>query len=326
MVWRRKNLNLVGWLVAFLIVFLIFKWLGFSETAKALGMTSIPVLSLAIVVFLVTTLVRLVKWRLVLFNEHGWLETLLLFFASKAIGGLLPARVGELAPLASKKYRTEKISALIIVDRTFETYATLFLGALGFIALNFYDKTIMLLWTLVLVSLSVLFLLLIYTGLWRRLQALFRSWRSAARLFEIVERVSNGLHTFKRSFPLLIGLTFGATILDFVFAQLLFLSVGASVTLALVAAAWCASGVVSVVAFTPGGLGIADIPTVYLYTAYGTPPAQMGAVFVLIRTITIGGSLLLLAISTMAYARYSRDILSRTDLPAGQGSHEGRLG
>jgi len=276
---------IIGWLVAIAIVFLTLRWIGLSGVLKALKDTSIPLLLLALATYLSTILIRLLKWHSVLSAEHGFAETFVVYSSSKAAGSMLPARTGELAPLVSKRFRTRRVSALIIVDRAFETSATLLLGAIGFVLLNFYDATLMILWISVFVALWAVLLLLIYTGFWRRLRKLSDNWARLSRTFEVVEKVSDGLHALKGSFPLLMGLTFLATAVDFVYAQMLFLSIGASVSFWLVAAVWCASGVVSVIAFTPSGLGIADLSGVYLYSKYGTPLEQVGAAFVLTRTI-----------------------------------------
>lgn len=69
----------------------------------------------------------------------------------------------------------------------------------------------------------------------------------------------------------------------FFFIECVFLSLGEPVSFYLVAAAWCTVGLASLVAFTPGGLGIADAPGLYLYSLYGISDSVIGASFVLSR-------------------------------------------
>jgi uncharacterized protein (TIRG00374 family) len=284
----RARLTLVmAWSVALVILAAALYWLGLDKIRDAMRNVSLRILAASLAVSLVATFVRLVKWKLVLGTGFGWRETTRMLFASKAAGGLLPARLGEFAPLASPDYRTAKVSALVIADRAFETYATLLLGAIGIIVLGLRKPALITLWVVVLLTMSIALFLLTYRRLWHHLGRvlLHREWLS--RGLALMEKLSSSLQTMGRfSCPLLV-LSLAATLLDFLFVQIVFLSVGQPVALPLVAAAWCASVLASVVAFTPSGLGIADLTSVYLYELYGVPAGPLGATVVLVRAITL---------------------------------------
>jgi uncharacterized protein (TIRG00374 family) len=284
----------VGWLTAVAILSLIIYWLGIENILESLKKVSIRILLLSVIPFIAGAMLRLIKWKIVVGSDYDWKETACIHFASKVAGGLLPARVGEFAPLASPRYRTAKVSALIIIDRIFETYATLFIGAISFIIIGFRNQTLIILWSGVFIILSIGFFVLLYKGLWQYLEIIAGKWRWLSQFFRLLEKVSHSLQTTRSHWLLLIFISLLATVLDFIYVQLIFLSLGEIVNLFLVAAAWCASVLTSAIAVTPSGLGIADMPPLYLYHLYGVESGNLGASLILSRGISFVLPILLL--------------------------------
>lgn len=290
----RKPGLVLSWSLGIILAGGIILWLGGRGVVEAVQHVEGPYLGLALFALLLGSGLRLVKWQLVLRKEYDFSETTIAFLASKLWGGLLPARVGEFAPLTISRYRTARVSALVIIDRVFESYATLLAGAIGFIILGFRDQTMIVLWISIVVIVSIGFFVATSSALWHRFQQTFGKWRLLATIFQGLEKVSSSLQTLRRYWLLLLSLSLIATMLDFVFIQFLFFSLSQKVSLLLIAVAWCASAFAAMVSITPAGLGIADASYLYVYHLEGIPSATLGAFFVLNRVITLSMPVLLL--------------------------------
>jgi len=308
------KLSSVGtWLVALTILAVTLYWLGLEDILGVLSQVSAPILAASVIAFLIAIFLRLFKWKLVVGADYNWGETTRIFLASKVMGGLLPARIGEFAPLATSRFRTAKVSALIIIDRVFESYVSLFAGAVGFAILGFHNQTLVVLWIAIFLTISTASFLLFYRPLWRRLAATSWRWQWLSQGFALAEKVSQSLQTIGGYWVPLLLFSVAATILDFIFIQLVFLSLGQMVQLPLIATAWCASVLTSVVAFTPAGLGIADLPPLYLYHLYDVPSGPLGAQFVLARMIAMLLPILLLFIAFGLRRREARWTFSESE-------------
>jgi len=331
----------LSWCVALLVIYLIFRWIDPRSTLRQIRSVTPGPLAWCVLFLLAGLAARWVKWLIVLRSEHAIMEMTTLFFVTKLAGSMLPGRLGDMAPLARGRYRTRKMAAFLIADRLFETYATLFLGALGFLAIGLADRRIRLAWLAVVLVVSAVFFALLYRNLWSRLKGwcdacsaslappkqtcyegarrprktrssvlknplCLRALVAAAKLLDLFVRLSEGLRALGGRFPILMILTFIATALDFISVKFLYCSLGYDMSLYLVAAVWCTIGLASVIAFTPGGLGLADAPGMYICVQYGVPEAVVGAGFVLgraVNTLVPWFAFLIYWITRRAYGR-----------------------
>ncbi len=284
---RRRVRVVLGWLVGLFILYLIFRQVNIGQVASSLRTASVELLALSVVLALTAHSLRVLKWYIVLRDQYNSLEVAALFFASKAFGDLSPARLGEFAPLLSGKYRGGKVAALVLTDRFFEAYATLFFGTIGILLLRFRDTRIIAGGVAIFLALSVAFVLLTSVHFWEKMQESLSRRPVLDRGLRIVVAVSRGFVTFKHLSWMLWLISMIATALGLFFFQALFLSVGVRVSWPLAATMAAVAAIASLIAFTPWGLGIIETPLWWLGKLYDLPPTGLGAFYVLARAISI---------------------------------------
>lgn len=284
----NKRIRVVlGWLVALAIIYLIFRQIDISQVIVTLRTASIGLLAVAVALMLAAHFLRVFKWYVVLRDRYDVLEVSVLFFSSRAFGDLSPARLGEFAPLLSGKYRSGKVAALMLVDRFFEIYATLFFGIIGVLLLRFHNFYIIAVGGVVLLAIPAILVLLANTRFWERVQEIFGRWSIVAKGLHVIVVISQEFRVFKRLSWLLWLISMIATFLNLFFFQMLFLSVGVQVSWSLAATMVFVAAITALVAFTPWGLGIVEAPLWWLGRLYNLPPTGMGAFYVLVRVIPL---------------------------------------
>jgi uncharacterized membrane protein YbhN (UPF0104 family) len=300
---RRRVQAVLGWLAGIVILYLIFRQMDVSQVTVSLRTASVGLVTLSVVLALTAHFLRVFKWYVVLRDQYSGLEVAMLFFSSKAFGDLSPARLGEFAPLLSGKYRSGKVAALLLVDRVFEAYATLFFGTLGFLLLRFRDTRIIVGGVAIFLALSVAFVLLASARLWENVQQVSGRWSVLVHGLRIIVAVSRGFGTFKHLSWMLWLISMIATSLGLFFFQVLFLSVGVQASWPLVATMACVAAIAALIAFTPWGLGIVEAPLWWLGRMYGLAPEGMGAFYVLVRAVPLSSIWLLYGL-TLLVSRY----------------------
>lgn len=278
---------ILGWLVALVALYLIYRKIDVSSALASLGKASVGLLAVAVLLTLAGYAIRVFKWYIVLRGEYPLIEIAVLFFSSRAFGDLSPARMGEFAPLLSGKYRSGKVAALLLVDRFFEAYASFFYGIVGILLLGFQDVRVTVAGGVVLLISCLVFVLLINARFWKQVQDRVKKWALLARAVGIVVVVSEGFGTFRQLSWALWLLSMVAKTTGLFFFQVLFLSVGVQVSWPLVATMVFVAAVAALVAFTPWGLGIVEAPIWWLGRMYDLPPEGIGAFYVLVRGIPL---------------------------------------
>jgi len=297
---HRKRVRVgLGWLAGITILYLIFRQMDIGQVTASLRAASVGLLTWSVVLTVTAHFLRVFKWYVVLRDQYNGLEVIILFFSSKAFGDLSPARLGEFAPLLSGRYRSGKVAALLLVDRFFEAYATLFFGAIGFSLLRFRDMRIIGGGVAIFLALSVTFALLASARSWEGVQRTFGQWPVLAGGLRIIVAVSRGFGTFRHLSWMLWLISMIATALGLFFFQVLFLSVGVQVSWPLVATMVCVAAIAALIAFTPWGLGIVEAPLWWLGRLYGLPPEGMGAFYVLVRIIPLSSIWLLYGLALL---------------------------
>jgi uncharacterized membrane protein YbhN (UPF0104 family) len=273
----------LGWIAGIALLIGVYLWLGVGEILHILATLDPLSLLLALGVFVSAHVVRIVKWYFPLGSQYSWLELARLYLMSKIGGALLPGRVGELAPVAQARFRSTMVVAWLAADRIVEAYATLALGALGLVSLGLGDQRIIVLWIGTFASLLGLLWLMLCRPLWTWLEDRSRRWRPIHRLLGLVRRISENMLEFRRYTLLAAGLSLLGTYLDLWLIKSLFLSTGTVVALDVIAASYCLGALVTFVSITPGGLGIVELTSLYIYNLYGVPEAQTGVMMLLSR-------------------------------------------
>jgi beta-1,4-N-acetylglucosaminyltransferase len=274
----------LSWAVGAALIVGLYLWLGVGEILNALAALRPAALLLALGAFALGHVVRIVKWRFPLGRRYGWLELTRLFLVSKVGGSLLPARLGEFAPLAESRFRSTTVAAWLAADRIVEAYATLALGALGLASLGLGDRRIVALWVGAAALLLGAFGLLLHRRLWAWLEGRAGRWKPLRRLFGLARLVSEDVWQFRRHALPIVGLSLLGTCLDLWLIKSLFLAAGTSVPLSVIAASFCLGALVTFVAFTPGGLGFVELTSVYIYNLYGVSQIQTGVIMLLLRS------------------------------------------
>jgi len=273
----------LSWVAGAALIVGLCLWLGVGELLRVLKTLRPMALLLAMSVFVLGHVVRIVKWHLPLGSHYGWLELSHLFLMSKIGGALLPGRVGEIAPVAKTRFRSTTVMAWLAVDRVMEGYATLAFGALGLASLELGDQRVVALWVGTFIVLLVLLVLMLYRPLWSWLEDHTRQWRRLSQLFGLARRISEDMLQFRRHALPALGLTLLGTYLDLWLIKILFLSTGTMVTMNVISASYCLGALITLVSVTPGGLGIVEVTSLYVYDLYGVPEIQTGVVMLLLR-------------------------------------------
>lgn len=277
------RLRWLSWVAGVALVVGLCLWLGVNDILHILTTLDPLSLLLALGMFVLAQVVRIIKWHFPLGSRYGWLELSRLFLMSKIGGALLPGRVGEIAPVAQAKFRSTTVVAWLAADRIVEAYATLALGALGLVSLGLSDRHIVVLWIGTFAALFGLLGLMLYRPLWTWLEDHSRRWRPIHRLLGLARQISEDMLAFRRYTPLAVGLSLVGTYLDLWLIRSLFLSTGTVVAIDVIAASFCLGALVTFVSITPGGLGIVELTSLYIYNLYGVPEVQTGVMLLLLR-------------------------------------------
>jgi len=213
---------------------------------------------------------RAVKWRFVL---GGGQNAVGVYFLSKAAGGWSPGRVGELAPLLLKRYRTPRMAAWIAVDRLLEIAATLGLGLIGLVGFRAPEYALLVTICLALGALVVAPLyVLTRRGWYLRLAAHTREASMVHRLSMLLAAMSDEIRHLGKSMPLASALTILATSADIVVAMFLYHAFGFDVSFLLLAVVQCAHGLASAVPIIPNATGVPYLVAAgLLYRLAGVP-------------------------------------------------------
>ncbi len=281
---QRRRVRVLPWIVAVALVCTILYWLGFENTGKALSEANAPRLGAAIGIYLLCTGVRLWKWSIMLAPAFSMREVALMFCSSKALGGILPGRVGELAPLLRTEFRTPQVAAAIAVDRLLEIMGTTLVAVLGCQLFSIWSgRIVYFLLAFAVAAIAVLFQLLLRPGLWKACAAFTSQWPRISRYARLLPDISQASLDFGAKYYLLSVLSVLASAADILFCQCLLWSVGAVVSWSLLAVLnflYCAIALLSI---TPGGIGISDLVVLYLLNS--VPPGQRGAYYVIVNAI-----------------------------------------
>ena len=280
--WKK---SIGGWILGLGIFILILYWLGFQDIIQVITELSIPIFLFCVFVYCTSWGIRTIKWKIIL-NNYPYSEVLKIFLISKTVGIFMPSRLGELAPLAMKKYRNRDIASLIFLDRVLETYATLLLGGLGVIMIGYYTVNALVAWIIIFSLLTGLFSLSLNKEFFQKRYQKTKN-KKFKKVLSLLKKLTESMNTHKKHLVPLTIISLIATFLDFTFISLIFRSMDYTISLPLVAAAWLISGLTTIISFTPGGLGIADAPPAYLFKMFSVPSPKIGALFVISRTVNV---------------------------------------
>lgn len=280
------------WVVGAFLYGIFLWWIGLRRIGPVLASIDLSALLAMAAVLACALAVRVLKWRLVLGPRSG---ATALYFVAKAGGDWSPGRVGELAPLMLRPYRTARVGAWIVTDRLLEMAATLGLGALGIVAFGLksgmpavgpmpqariYNMLVYVAAALiVLVAAPAVILtrrgLFVFLARWLERRPRFRRLSKAASL--LVD-VSTEVRGFGAKLPMASAMTFLATALDIVVSMLLYRSFGYTLTFMLLAAVQCAHALASAFPFTPNATGVPYLVAAgLLFEVAGVPMDVLGA-------------------------------------------------
>ncbi|MFH1721657.1 MAG: flippase-like domain-containing protein [Candidatus Altiarchaeota archaeon] len=272
-------------MIALIIIAALVNWFGPMQMIRALEELSLAIFFMAFVVSVGSHVLRLKIWQLLLRKKYGFSQLATAYLSSRIAVNLAPGRVGEFSPLIFSRYRNREVSSVILLIRLLEAYTTLFLGFLGFLFLGITDPSIIYGWVFVVIVVSIVLFFSLNLGFWRKINVWFKDRRYLGRLSEIFMAVSESTISHKRfAIPLLV-LGFGAKLMDLFMISLFFKSVSLDVSLPLIAAVYCIISILSIVSITPGGVGLADAPGLYMLNIYGVPLPQLGVVYAMMRLV-----------------------------------------
>ncbi len=263
--WTRF-LFLIG--VAFLgLLIWHFGWKNLIDVL--LGVRLMTFLAMLIIITL-SFWVRAWKWRYVLGSGKNSVS---LFFWAKVAGNFSPGRVGELAPLLSKRHRTPQVAAWIIADRLLEIALTLLLGFLGVWILHLISDLI----AAILACLGFLFtfigVYLIYrSDLLKPLEARLPENSHRKRLVSLLIQLHEETRSLAPKAPLILLVTIAGKILDIYVGVYLCLAFGYDVSFLLMCAARCAHALVSAIPLATDATGVPFAAAAVILHQYAAMP------------------------------------------------------
>ncbi len=237
--------------------------------AVLLDVRPIPFLAMLIIITL-SFWVRTWKWRYVLGPRQNSAS---LFFWAKAAGNFSPGRVGELAPLLSRRHRTPQVAAWIIADRILEIIFTLLFGFLGIWLLHLISgKTA--------AALACLGLLLILAGtyliyrsdLLKPLETRLPENSRRRRLIALLIQLHEETRALAPKAPHILFVTIAGKILDIYVGVYLCLAFGYDVSFLLMCAARCAHALVSAIPIATDATGVPFAAAAVIIHQYAAMP------------------------------------------------------
>jgi uncharacterized protein (TIRG00374 family) len=281
----QKKLNsIIVWIISLVILLAVFYFMGIENMMFVLQKTKLEYVVLFIIISLIATFIRLGKWFIVLKENYTISDIALIFFSSKAVGNITPARLGELAPLSLKKYRTKQIAGLVITDRVIETFSLLIIGIMSFIFLSFNDTNVIYLSVISFFIFGILFILLFKTKLWSRIE---NKTNKSRRFFTLIRKTSEGVQFLKKKTISMFFLTFTALLIQLFALKFLYLSLGTDISIEVLSISVLAGALAIIASITPGGLGISDAAGAYILTIYNIPLGAIGGAIIIGRTVSI---------------------------------------
>lgn len=280
------------WIVGILVYAGFLWWIGWGRIGPVLASVHVPTLLAMAAVMAFALGVRVAKWRLVFGPDTGAVG---LYFVAKAGGDWSPGRIGELAPLMLRPYRTARAGAWIVTDRLLEMAATLGLGVLGIAAFGLKSgmpavgpmpqarmyNMLVYVGAALIILVAAPAVILTRRGLFAFLAGWFGRRPRLRRLggvASLLVDVSTEVRGFGAKLPMASAMTVLATALDIVVGMLLYRSFGYTISFMLLAAVQCAHALASAFPLTPNATGVPYLVAAgLLFEVAGVPAGVLGA-------------------------------------------------
>ncbi|MFH0921492.1 MAG: lysylphosphatidylglycerol synthase transmembrane domain-containing protein [Fibrobacterota bacterium] len=239
--------------------------------------------------------IGLIRFRMILGNVFGLKRTAYVYFLSKTGGSLTPGRVGDFAPFFEKEYRRKETAFAILLDKTVEFYALLFVGTAGILLMNNLPLPLILCAVITFALATAFMLLLRRQPLWERAhQAVSIRFSSEsgsraflARLltgfFSMAEKVSFETLRIGVRYPAALGMSALSFSVTIVATQVLLRACSIDISYFLLLEMMTLSGLLMVISFIPSGFGIVELSLLYVMTRYGVDKNAFGAYAVVAR-------------------------------------------
>ncbi len=300
---KRYLINVVGGLAIF--VYLQYR-LGVGETVRALAAADPGFLVLALLVFLLSQLIRLVKWRV--FYRQARIRTNFthvshFYFKLKFFGILTPGRIGEFLPALTSPNRKGSLFSFTTYDRLTESMTTLTVAILAFTYLLRGVFAELLPIAVGLVGVIALISFLCVRNAWMMALASrvgkgmerFRHRERVDRILSSEKKIGIEIRRLQRAFRqlflpgmtvMILAITAVAVAADLLFWWLLFRAVHVLLSPATLVAAVAIFNVTGFFSPTPGGIGISDTFFVLFLRSIGETGA-LGSFVILLRVAMI---------------------------------------
>jgi uncharacterized protein (TIRG00374 family) len=283
----KKKTAFISFAVSMAILAVLVYWLGLPAILKTLEQTNLWGILAGFLLLLLAQPVRVLKWRFFLSQHLAFWDTSTLYFSSKLLGAVTPARTGEAAPLLLARFRKPSVAAFLFADHLAEIAATILLAIPGLFLL---DVPKLLSWSLLAGALLCIIIIMALANSSRLANKLKTMTHPNARLQSILVFIAtsiNALQTIRNKFWLLISLSLVPTGIELLAYVAVFQSVGAAVNVVRMALATCLWSIVATISFIPGGHGIADAVLISIIPVIGCTKAELGAFIICMKSIGV---------------------------------------
>jgi len=280
----------ISFVLAFLILLLLFYKMDFDETFKILSQTKILFFLFAFMTHYATIPLRAIRWSVMLrtinFKQTLWNLNEIVFI-SQFINGIVPAKLGEVyrAYLLKKNYKLliSENMGVILMEKVFDI--TILFMMLITSSLLLFSNTFpgiinnMIITSTAIILFGVVLILLFRMQVFEKIKILPNF------IIEFIKNINKGLKLPIRYFIPIGFYTFLIWLLEIVTMYLVILALGESINFWLVVFVTLAASLLTAVPLTPGGLGTVELGIIGIFALTGIEPSLAFSITILYRIV-----------------------------------------
>jgi uncharacterized protein (TIRG00374 family) len=292
--------NVFGYFFLFVFCLLFVKIIDWGKALAVLETAPKGSLVLGTLLMIATFFIGILRYKLIIGDTLGPLETGYIYFLSKTGGSLTPARIGDFAPFLVRDYRKKEIGLAVVADKIVEFYLQLLFGFVGLLMLRNLPISLMALASTVFIAVSLAFSLLWNNPFWQKLsrwssgqvqithgRILFFLYHILDLLFSLAEKSSYEIRILGFRYVLVVMLSITSFGVLLLLTNILLVATSVHISLFLLMEIIALSGIIMIFSLVPLGLGITEVALLYILVRYGVNKDAFAAFALCSRTLTI---------------------------------------
>jgi uncharacterized protein (TIRG00374 family) len=292
--------NIFGYLFLFVFCLLFIKIIDWGKALAVLAAAPKGSLILGMLLMIATFFIGILRYKLIIGDTVGPLETGYIYFLSKTGGSLTPARIGDFAPFLVRDYRKKEIGLAVVADKIVEFYLQLLFGFVGLLMLQNLPISLVALAAAVFITVSLSFSLLWNNPFWQKCSR----WSSGQvrnthgrismflyhvfdSVFSLAEKSSYEIRMLGVRYVLVVVLSITSYGVLLLLTNILLVATSVHISLFLLMEIIALSGIIMIFSLVPLGLGITEVALLFILVRYGVNKDAFAAFALCSRTLTI---------------------------------------